>query len=119
MRISDWSSDVCSSDLLEREARILESRLCVFTDAQKADSAMVLFVGNGGEIEAKAIRTKRIAKGGNGDAPAIKPDYSGAMIETISKIKTLAVQEAVATTPTLALDILQIGRASCRERVCQ
>src|SRR3546814_17880992 len=28
------------------------------------------------------------------------------MIETISKIKTLAVQEAVATNPTLALDIL-------------
>jgi ParB family chromosome partitioning protein len=90
---------------LEREARILENRLCVFTDAQKADSAIVLFVGNGGEIEAKAIRTKRIAKGG-GDAPAIKPDYSGAMIETLSKIKTLAVQEAVATNPGLALDIL-------------
>jgi ParB family transcriptional regulator, chromosome partitioning protein len=91
---------------LEREARILENRLCVFTDAQKADSAMMLFVGNGGEIEAKAIRTKRIAKGGSGDAPAIKPDYSGAMIETLSKIKTLAVQEAVATNPALALDIL-------------
>lgn len=80
--------------------------LCVFTDTQKADSAMVLFVGNGGKVEAKAIRTKRIAKEGNGDAPAIKPDYSGAMIETLSKIKTLAVQEAVATNPALALDIL-------------
>ena len=91
---------------LEREARILDNRLCVFTDAQKADGAMVLFVGNGGEIEAKAIRTKRIARGGSGDAPAIKPDYSGAMIETLSKIKTLAVQEAVATNPALALDIL-------------
>ena len=91
---------------LEREARILENSLCVFTEAQKADSAMVLFVGNGGEIEAKAIRTKRIARDGSGDAPAIKPDYSGAMIETLSKIKTLAVQEAVATNPALALDIL-------------
>ena len=67
---------------------------------------MVLFVGNGGEIEAKAIRIKRIAKGGTGDASASKPDYSGAMIETLSKIKTLAVQEAVATNPALALDIL-------------
>ena len=78
----------------------------MFTDEQRADSAIVLFVGNGGEVEAKAIRTKRIAKGGSGDAPAIKPDYSGAMIETLSKIKTLAVQEAVATNPALALDIL-------------
>ena len=91
---------------LEREARILENRLCVFTDEQKAESAIVLFVGNGGEVEAKAIRTKRIAKGGSGDAPAIKPDYSGALIETLSRIKTLAVQEAVATNPGLALDIL-------------
>jgi ParB family transcriptional regulator, chromosome partitioning protein len=101
---NQWSDRVFNG--LEREARILENRLCVFTDAQKADSAMVLFVGNGGEIEAKAIRTKRIAKGGTGDAPAIKPDYSGAMIESLSKIKTLAVQEAVATNPALALDIL-------------
>ena len=101
---SRWGDHVFNG--LEREARVLENRLCIFTDAQKTDSAMVLFVGNGGEIEAKAIRTKRIAKGGNGDAPAIKPDYSGAMIETLSKIKTLAVQEAVATNPALALDIL-------------
>jgi ParB family transcriptional regulator, chromosome partitioning protein len=100
---NQWGDRVFNG--LEREARILENRLCVFTDAQKADSAMVLFVGNGGEIEAKAIRTKRNAKGG-GDAPAIKPDYSGALIETLSKIKTLAVQEAVATNPALALDIL-------------
>ncbi len=91
---------------LEREARILDNRLCVFTDAQKAESAMLLFVGHGGEIEAKAIRTKRIAQGGGGDTPTIKPDYSAAMIETLSKIKTLAVQEAVATNPALALDIL-------------
>ena len=101
---NQWGDRVFSS--LEREARILENRLCVFTDEQKAKSAMMLFVGNGGEVEAKAIRTKRIAKGGSGDAPAIKPDYSGAMIETLSKIKTLAVQEAVATNPALALDIL-------------
>lgn len=101
---NQWGDRVFNG--LEREARILETRLCVFTDAQKADSAMVLFVGNGGEIEAKAIRTKRIAKGGSGDAPAIKPDYPGAMIETLSKIKTLAVQEAVATNPALAFDIL-------------
>jgi ParB family chromosome partitioning protein len=99
-----WGDTVFSG--LEREARILENRLCVFTDDQKAESAMVLFVGNGGEVEAKVIRTKRIAKGGSGDAPAIKPDYSGAMIETLSKIKTLAVQEAIATNPALALDIL-------------
>ncbi len=101
---NQWGDRVFNG--LEREARILENRLCVFTDEQKAESAMMLFVGNGGEVAAKAVRTKRIATGGSGDAPAIKPDYSGAMIETLSKIKTLAVQEAVATNPALALDIL-------------
>ena len=101
---NQWGDRVFNG--LEREARILENRLCVFTHAQKADNAMVLFVGNGGEVEAKAIRTKRVAKGSNGDVPAIKPDYSGAMVETLSKIKTLAVQGAVATNPALALDIL-------------
>lgn len=113
---NQWGDRVFNG--LEREARILENRLCVFTEAQKADSAVVLFVGNGGEVEAKAIRTKRIAKGGSGDAPAIKPDYSGAMIETLSKIKTLAVQEAVATNPALALDILLdclVGQSIHRE----
>ena len=101
---NQWGDRVFNG--LEREARILENGLSVFTDAQKADSAMVLFVGSGGEVEAKAIRTKRMARGGSGDTPAIKPDCSGAMIETLSKIKTLAVQEAVATNPALALDIL-------------
>ena len=101
---NQWGDRVFSG--LERQARILDNRLCVFTDAQKADSAMVLFVGNGGEVEAKAIRTKRVAKEGDGGAPVVKPDYSGAMVETLSKIKTLAVQEAVATNLALALDIL-------------
>jgi len=73
---NQWRDRVFSSS--ERETRILESRLCMFTDAQKADSAMVPFVGNGGEIEAKVIRTKRIAKSGSGDDPVIKPDDSGA-----------------------------------------
>ena len=98
-----WGDKIFSG--LEREARILENGLCVFTDDQKAEGAIVLFVGHGGEVEAKAIRTKRIAND-SGGAPAIKPDYSGAMIETLSKIKTLAVQEAIATNPALALDIL-------------
>ncbi len=93
-------------DGLGREARALENRLAVFTDVQKAESAMVLFAASGGEVEAKAIRTKRAPREGTGDARAVKPDYSGEMIETLSKIKTLAVQEAVATNPALALDIL-------------
>lgn len=101
---NQWGDRVFSD--LEREARILENRLCMFTDAQKADSAMILFVGNGGEIEAKAVRTKRAIKASDTGKSVEKPDYSGALVETLSHIKTLAVQEAVATNPVLAMDIL-------------
>jgi ParB family chromosome partitioning protein len=102
-RGNQWGDRVFSG--LEREARLLEYSLAAFTDEQKRDSAIVVFVGGNGEIEAKAIRTKAIARCG-GETSAEKPDYSGAMVETLSRIKTLAVQEAVATNPGLALDIL-------------
>lgn len=99
-----WNDKIV--DGLRREQRSLEDRLSVFTDQQKADGAMVVFVGHGGEIEAKAIRTKRERREGASGAPADKPDYSGAMVEALSKIKTLAVQEAVAGDPALAFDVL-------------
>ena len=91
---------------LRHERHRAEVALAIFTKEQMTDSAMILFVGNGGEVEAKAIRTKRAKASGNDTTPAGKPDYSGAVIETSSKIKTLAVQESVATNPALALDIL-------------
>ena len=93
-------------DASRRDQRRIEHGLLAFTAGQKAESAMILFVGHGGEIEAKAIRTKRASKPTATGAAGQKPDYSGAMIETLSRIKTLAVQEAVAGNPALALDIL-------------
>src|SRR3546814_5980133 len=59
MRISDWSSDVCSSDLLDHY-----------------------------------------------------PDMTQARLEKLGR-------EAVARWGLLSVRIIQIGRASCRERVCQ
>jgi ParB family chromosome partitioning protein len=91
---------------LRAEAQALDDRRHLFDDAQKAEGAMVLFVGRAGVIEAKAIRTKRAPRGGSAGAAVEKPDYSGATVEALSKIKTLAVQEAVANDPALALDIL-------------
>ncbi len=98
-----WNDPVV--DALRAEADALDARLSLFSDAQKADGAMVLFVGRHGVVETKAIRTKRAPRT-DGGAPAAKPDYSGATVEALSKIKTRAVQEAVADDPALALDIL-------------
>lgn len=99
-----WNDPVVEG--LRAEAQALADRQRVFSDEQKAEGAILLFVGRAGVIEAKAIRTKRERRAGAGGVAVEKPDYSGATVEALSKIKTLAVQEAVADDPALALDIL-------------
>src|SRR3546814_14556752 len=80
MRISDWSSDVCSSDLTRS---IMSRRLSQQPDRRKE---------RGGE------RPELLAQ--------LLPDTAG------GKYSGVADEE-------VALDEKQIGRASCRERVCQ
>src|SRR3546814_9306848 len=81
MRISDWSSDVCSSDL--------EGRL------PGDPGAEARMRGQRGGIEG------RDAAPGEGDAPLAQ--------EGIGLVPQAREAEAAA----------EIGRASCRERVCQ
>src|SRR3546814_1506009 len=87
MRISDWSSDVCSSDLITHRyfAKCL-------TDA---------------------VREKRIHENvaTQLDAPR----------KAVSKRKSLTADEATTLLMATASDPVaaEIGRASCRERVCQ
>src|SRR3546814_2898858 len=69
MRISDWSSDVCSSDLVRRR------------EGEQLPVAIELGVPSGGQVAAKARLVERVG--------------------------------------TLDRAVGQIGRASCRERVCQ
>lgn len=99
-----WGDEIL--DTLRRDVRQIEQSLSLFTNEQKMESAMLLYIGNGGTLEAKAIRTKRAEKVNTKGTPTQKLDYSGAMIEALSRIKTLAVQEAVASNPALALDVL-------------
>src|SRR3546814_10966266 len=83
MRISDWSSDVCSSDLLARAAQRRE-------DAEAA--------GVGEEIEHARIPRHR---GDGGPMVALVEEPAGLL-----------------PLPRLGQKA-EIGRASCRERVCQ
>src|SRR3546814_17952486 len=92
MRISDWSSDVCSSDLVA-EALTLGS-----TEEQHSVLGMIL---NGADVDAEDVR-RVLLDGKPSVAAAIFPltRYSG----------------------TLTGDLFaeaEIGRASCRDRVCQ
>src|SRR3546814_1034727 len=72
MRISDWSSDVCSSDLPPSELR---------------------------EIIGSAVRQ------------ALQIEHDGRIVEKIGCLGNLVEEPAE--------EVLEIGRASCRERVCQ
>src|SRR3546814_5428738 len=81
MRISDWSSDVCSSDLM--------------TDAEAARGTREAAVGDERHRLAQALA---VDGGGRGQHLA----HAGAALR-----------------PLVADDDHEIGRASCRERVCQ
>src|SRR3546814_18503046 len=87
MRISDWSSDVCSSDL-ERSGEPVDEPGVQYHPYQ---GGLPEDTGTGGQAE-DADRDQPFAANGNG---------------------------AVTETETEDEPTEKIGRASCRERVCQ
>src|SRR3546814_16333116 len=105
MRISDWSSDVCSSDLLRDETEEDPQEL----EASKYDLAYIKLDGNIGCMvngAGLAMATMDIIKL-NGEFPANFLDVGGGA----NKEKVTAAFKIILSDP--------IGGASCRERVCQ
>src|SRR3546814_12727036 len=104
MRISDWSSDVCSSDLL----RVIDAGnyigagdangIAVITQVTPIDVVFNVPQDRVGEIRARADQ---------GVLPAVALD----------RTRTTAL--ATGNFLTLDNQVDEIGRASCRERVCQ
>src|SRR3546814_5197556 len=90
MRISDWSSDVCSSDLamIERIAHEVEPNAKIL--GKISGEAFLTPPGELSELVADAIHAET----------DVRPEMS-------------------TTGGTSDARFLQIGRASCRERVCQ
>src|SRR3546814_7810067 len=88
MRISDWSSDVCSSDLLTA------ANLCNRAPCRDAESGMDQFMREDG---------RDLCRHGVGRMGKVRTDEDFKM--------------AVRAQPVIPA--LEIGRASCRERVCQ
>src|SRR3546814_2537304 len=87
MRISDWSSDVCSSDL---QVPVIAPFAYVLSGTPLGIAQGVV----GGYVDSMK---KRVA------------NYTGSKISELQNIQ-IKVAEAAAG---------EIGRASCRERVCQ
>src|SRR3546814_7081615 len=92
MRISDWSSDVCSSDLGVEDLPLMPGL------AEIADAATVFDAPQGRIVESYAAGTVAAAE--------IRSFYA----QTLPQLGWTAVDAGQAG---------QIGRASCRERVCQ
>src|SRR3546814_14356227 len=106
MRISDWSSDVCSSDL--KAEPLLE---------HKGQHARPMGIGVGPDMAAigkkavgLALQKGRVGEQGGGERLKRKADA-----ELLHHVRLAAIVE-------VGLDGAgpqQIGRAACRERVCQ
>src|SRR3546814_9519942 len=90
MRISDWSSDVCSSDLIFR-------RLV-------ADAEVLV-------RQALAANLKTTA-----DLPH---DLAVALARDVDSVSLPVLKYSEVLTDDDLIEIVQIGRASCRERLCQ
>src|SRR3546814_4794691 len=106
MRISDWSSDVCSSDLSDPTLRATSGDL-----AKGQGGPPTLWAG-----------------GVSGDRPIalLRIDDDAGLAFADELLQASAFWNAhgleadlVAIAATTALRDAQIGRASCRERVCQ
>src|SRR3546814_11877569 len=104
MRISDWSSDVCSSDLSYPRVQI--GRLRKALDSHYGHNAPVnglRFELRPGSYEIHFIETQA---GRGGGSTQMFPPAGGS-------------QGRLGSGTLVWFLTLQIGRASCRERVCQ
>src|SRR3546814_5315217 len=144
MRISDWSSDVCSSDL----GIIAQILVPEGSDNVKVGTVIAVIAGEGEDAssakaapaEAKkeeepkaAIQdvapAKAGAAGGSAPTPAAAaggtelPSRSAGATDKGERVKASPLAKRLAEEKGIDLKTLtgsgQIGRASCRERVCQ
>src|SRR3546814_2354466 len=95
MRISDWSSDVCSSDLAPDDFAGIEAATAEFAQIWRGIDKIVYSTTLN---EVSTARTRIV--------PSFDEDF-------IRLLESEAVQDISIGGPT------EIGRASCRERVCQ
>src|SRR3546814_1732387 len=123
MRISDWSSDVCSSDLVERALYLIEGRVTL--DGTAYDPGQLLVLAPGRPVDVRALSATRVAALGGEplDGPRnIWWNFVSSRKDRIEQAKAgwkrdrfgLPVPEETEFMP-----LPEIGRASCRERVCQ
>src|SRR3546814_16017602 len=122
MRISDWSSDVCSSDLKHFSRPLRSERLA----KAYADGARRVYPHRRGRVEHRAVVGNAFVNIGNilheqrdvelaGTQAGMEIDRS-VCLERDGEENAFDVREPLRLILGIAAEI---GRASCRERGCQ
>src|SRR3546814_19689344 len=128
MRISDWSSDVCSSDLPDHfsipflKSVPQEKRGNITVLYQRTNDHRVLdFCRKQGFKTMELEQAERVSLGGGMHVTCgMVPFYDSWMLIETQDLTILNVNDCILETPERLQTIKrQIGRASCRERVCQ
>src|SRR3546814_18702808 len=132
MRISDWSSDVCSSDLKAVELARLVAGKGFKVVATHGTAALIRKAGIEceGVNKVKEGRPHCVDMIKNGEIQFIANTTEGKQsIEESRSIRGAAIQHKICYFMTIAGELAaavamehldeEIGRASCRERVCQ
>src|SRR3546814_16946987 len=108
MRISDWSSDVCSSDLLaDAGVRVIDARISHLAYAPEIAQAMLQRQQANAIIAART----RIVAGAVGMVEMA--------LDELQKNGVVELDEERKASMVSNLLVVPIGRASGRERVCQ
>src|SRR3546814_16616521 len=115
MRISDWSSDVCSSDLLHDGSTVYPGVVACL-EALQAAGKRTIILSNSGTLRAASM--ERLAR--LGIPPALYEDFvtSGEVARSFLAAAPAELRAAGSLGPLHCLP-LEIGRAPCRDRVCQ
>src|SRR3546814_20272866 len=109
MRISDWSSDVCSSDLYEDRAW----RLTLFGDEVEAIHEFDPLTGD----KTAALDVIKVYANSHYVTPRPTLQQAAKLIKQDLKVQLDLFNQQGKLLEAQRLE--QIGRASCRERVCQ
>lgn len=96
-----WDEGIGS---LEAQRREIEQGLRFYSEEQRASATLYLYLSYHG-LEELAVGPKRKVQRGDAAASA-KPDYPATLQADLGTIRTMAVREAVAGNPALALDVL-------------
>src|SRR3546814_18542777 len=105
MRISDWSSDVCSSDLSAR------TNLQLFRQSVKERQRALL------ETSLRSLETAALtARSGTSDEARLRQQEDDLILRWVDRAKKIEPSGTVVISQSDEYGDLQIGRAALRER---